>query len=271
MEKVKSVSLGSAYSATITETGDLYMWGYNGSGQLGDGTEVDKSRPAKIMEKVKSVSLGNDHSAVITETGNLYMWGYNACGQLGDGTKVNKSTPVKIQIPLNSTSSYFVQLLFYLHGTEPKTATELKKEVTVTSYDNLTPNGDYIFCLLKSDTAENLLAPDNLLYIAQSTADSEGKLSFSYISVASGTNNVTRLSEAGNYNINNTPVISGDINEDEQVNTKDAVLLKKYLAGYTGLNINTEAADVNGDNKIDSKDAVRLLRHLAGYEVKLGE
>ncbi len=271
MERVKSVSLGGAHGAAITETGDLYMWGYNGSGQLGDGTEVDKSRPAKIMEKVKSVSLGNDHSAVITETGNLYMWGYNACGQLGDGTKVNKSTPVKIQIPLNSTSSYFVQLLFYLHGTEPKTATELKKEVTVTSYDNLTPNGDYIFCLLKSDTAENLLAPDNLLYIAQSTADSEGKLSFSYISVASGTNNVTRLSEAGNYNINNTPVISGDINEDEQVNTKDAVLLKKYLAGYTGLNINTEAADVNGDNKIDSKDAVRLLRHLAGYEVKLGE
>ena len=49
------------------------------------------------------------------------------------------------------------------------------------------------------------------------------------------------------------------------------MLLKKHLAGYTGLNIDTEAADVNGDGKIDSKDAVRLLRYLAGYDVKLGD
>lgn len=54
-------------------------------------------------------------------------------------------------------------------------------------------------------------------------------------------------------------------------NSKDAVLLKKYLAGYTGLDIDTAAADVNMDGGVDSKDAVKMLRHLAGYEVKLGE
>ena len=65
-------------------------------------------------------------------------------------------------------------------------------------------------------------------------------------------------------------IIYGDMNSDGDVNSKDAVLLKKHLAGYTGLEIDTEAADVNMDGNIDSKDAVRLLRHLAGYEVKLG-
>lgn len=63
----------------------------------------------------------------------------------------------------------------------------------------------------------------------------------------------------------------GDINGDGDVNSKDAVLLKKYLAGYTGLDIDTTASDVNADGNIDSKDAVRLLRRLAGYEVILEE
>ncbi len=64
---------------------------------------------------------------------------------------------------------------------------------------------------------------------------------------------------------------AGDINGDGDVNTKDAVLLKKYLAEYTGLNINLDAADVNGDGEVNTKDAVRLLQYLAGYEVKLGK
>ena len=55
------------------------------------------------------------------------------------------------------------------------------------------------------------------------------------------------------------------------MDSKDAVSIKKYLAKYSGLSIDKEAADVNGDSEVDSKDAVRLLRHLAGYEVTLGK
>ncbi|MCI9369816.1 MAG: hypothetical protein HFH65_05755, partial [Lachnospiraceae bacterium] len=32
-----------------------------------------------------------------------------------------------------------------------------------------------------------------------------------------------------------------------------------------------EAADMNGDGEVNSKDAVRLLRYLAGYDVTLGK
>lgn len=66
-------------------------------------------------------------------------------------------------------------------------------------------------------------------------------------------------------------IIYGDINGDGDVNSKDAVVLKKHLAGYEGLTFDSEAADMNRDNKVDSKDAVRLLRYLAGYDVKLGK
>lgn len=81
----------------------------------------------------------------------------------------------------------------------------------------------------------------------------------------------TENNRAAEYKIDLTvegrKIIYGDTNGDGDVNSKDAVLLKKHLAGYTGLDIDMEAADVNADGNIDSKDAVRLLRHLAGYEV----
>lgn len=62
----------------------------------------------------------------------------------------------------------------------------------------------------------------------------------------------------------------GDVNGDGDIDTKDAVLIKKHLAGYTGLAMDLNACDVNGDGDITSADAVLLLKYLAGYNVALG-
>ena len=63
----------------------------------------------------------------------------------------------------------------------------------------------------------------------------------------------------------------GDANGDGIVDSKDAVLYKKYLAGFTGLDINPDVCDVNDDGTVDSKDAVRVLQYMAGMDVILGE
>lgn len=63
----------------------------------------------------------------------------------------------------------------------------------------------------------------------------------------------------------------GDINDDGTIDTQDAVLIRKYLAGYKGLDINTDACDVNGDGDVTSADVVLLLKKLAGYNVMLGK
>ena len=95
--KIVDVQISSSgYTAAITKNGDLYMWGKNTYGQLGDGTTTDRYSPVKIMEKVVSVSLGSSHSAAITEKGNLYVWGRNQYGQLGDGTTEDRYYPKKI-------------------------------------------------------------------------------------------------------------------------------------------------------------------------------
>ena len=57
--------------------------------------------------------------------------------------------------------------------------------------------------------------------------------------------------------------VKGDVNGDGITDSVDAVLLKKYLAGYSGLQINTDACDMNGDGEVDSVDAVLLLKQLA--------
>lgn len=101
---VTAVSLGEHHSGATTQNGDLYVWGNNEYGQLGNGTTTDSSTPKKIMSKVKSISLGCCHSGAITENGDLYMWGCNNYGELGDGTTTNRYTPTKIMSNVKSVS-----------------------------------------------------------------------------------------------------------------------------------------------------------------------
>ncbi len=99
------ICLGSANSAAISSDGDLYTWGANYCGELGDGTTVDRYSPTKIMSNIKYVSLGGEHAAAITENGDLYIWGDNFSGQLGDGTCHNYScNPIKIMSNVKSVA-----------------------------------------------------------------------------------------------------------------------------------------------------------------------
>ena len=63
----------------------------------------------------------------------------------------------------------------------------------------------------------------------------------------------------------------GDLNNDNKIDSKDILLMKKKLAGYEVADLNKEACDVNGDGKVSSADAVLLLKYVAGYDVKLGK
>ncbi len=47
-------------------------------------------------------------------------------------------------------------------------------------YTKLVPGASYVFTVVKDKDAQDLFAPENLLYIAQKNADQEGTLSFSY-------------------------------------------------------------------------------------------
>ena len=178
LKDVKSVNLGvrigGYYSGAITEDGNLYMWGRNDIGQLGDGTSEYRSEPIKIMDHVKSISLGGDHSGAITEDGSLYMWGDNGYGRLGNGTTSVSSShvPIKINISAarsNGTPQSSIDTVQPL-GTADNTAT----------YQNLKPNETYLFYAVKSETEDDILKASNLLCLTEATSDADGNMSVPY-------------------------------------------------------------------------------------------
>jgi len=96
MENIVEISAGLNHSMAITSNGELWTWGRNDYGALGDGTTIQKNAPVKIMDDVMSIFAGNEYSTAIKTDGSLWTWGLNDYGQLGDGTKENKTIPVKI-------------------------------------------------------------------------------------------------------------------------------------------------------------------------------
>ena len=100
--KVKAVAAKSMYHAlAITEDGSLWSWGYNGYGQLGDGSTNRRGTPLVIAQasattKYKEVATGYYHSMALTEDGRLFAWGRNNYGQVGDGSTTTRRSPVFI-------------------------------------------------------------------------------------------------------------------------------------------------------------------------------
>lgn len=82
---VQQIVSEGLHTGALTRDGNLYMWGCNTNGELGNGTTKDSNVPIKVMENIKSVSLGGTHCGAVTEDGSLYMWGSNRVGELGSG------------------------------------------------------------------------------------------------------------------------------------------------------------------------------------------
>jgi alpha-tubulin suppressor-like RCC1 family protein len=94
-----AVAATHKHSLAIKNDGDLWAWGRNYTGQLGDGTIVDKTTPVQVGpgSTWAVVATGFYHTGAIKTGGTLWTWGYNASGQLGDKTMDMRTTPVQVK------------------------------------------------------------------------------------------------------------------------------------------------------------------------------
>jgi alpha-tubulin suppressor-like RCC1 family protein len=73
-------------------------WGYNGSGQLGNGTTTLSRTPVAVsgLNNVIAVAGGGEHSLALLGNATMMGWGANREGQIGDGSTTNRRVPVAI-------------------------------------------------------------------------------------------------------------------------------------------------------------------------------
>lgn len=85
-------------SATPEPSGNLYSFGTNNYGQMGDGTVNPKSSPVQVgaLTTWKTVSIYSNSSMATKSDGTLWTWGQNDYGQLGQNNKVYRSSPTQV-------------------------------------------------------------------------------------------------------------------------------------------------------------------------------
>ena len=111
---------GGGYA--IGSDGSLYAWGYNGDGELGDGTNTGpdscnngggplacSTTPVKVALPTgvtpRAIATAGGSAYAIGSDGHLYAWGYNGYGDLGDGTTTSSDTPVVVSLPSGVTAT----------------------------------------------------------------------------------------------------------------------------------------------------------------------
>ena len=96
---IVAIRANGSNSAVVRAGGDLWVWGYNYVGQVGDGTkESNRHTPFNVqgIGKVVDVAVGYTHTLALTQGGLVYAWGSNEYGQLGVEGCQCSTVPIKL-------------------------------------------------------------------------------------------------------------------------------------------------------------------------------
>jgi hypothetical protein len=96
---VVAIAAGGWHTCALRPDGSVLCWGANASGELGDGTQMERLEPVSVQglgAPVVAISAGHDHTCALTNTGAALCWGDNLYGELGDGTLTSRLTPVPV-------------------------------------------------------------------------------------------------------------------------------------------------------------------------------
>lgn len=93
---VSAIAAGGGHALALMANGTVMAWGHNTSGQLGDGTIINRALPAPVagLTGVAKVAAGRAFSMALLNDGHIMAWGNNQYGQLGDG---NTSGPSRCE------------------------------------------------------------------------------------------------------------------------------------------------------------------------------
>jgi len=105
LTNVTSLADSGISRCAVLTNGQARCWGRNFFGALGDGTQVDRTRPVVVrniggagpLTRVSSVALSHAHGCARLTTATAVCWGGNDQAQVGDGTTTNRRFPTYVK------------------------------------------------------------------------------------------------------------------------------------------------------------------------------
>lgn len=100
---VVAIAAGRYHSLALTSDGQVFAWGYNSNGQLGNRSTTSSAVPVVVSTegvlaglRVVAVAAGDQHNLALTTDGRVFAWGANFNGQLGNNSTASCSAPVAV-------------------------------------------------------------------------------------------------------------------------------------------------------------------------------
>jgi uncharacterized repeat protein (TIGR01451 family) len=112
---VTAIAAGGYHTLVLKSDGNVWAWGQNSRGELGDGTNAQRRSPVRVgLTSVSAIKAGWGHSVAQKEDGTLFTWGMNYSGQLGDGTTDDQTGPIQMRQLTGG-----VQIHYTTNGADP--------------------------------------------------------------------------------------------------------------------------------------------------------
>lgn len=101
-KELRSVAIGERFICGLLLNGEVYCWGSERYGELGNGPPLDETSawpmgPVEGMGTIKQLEANRGFVCALSEGHRVWCWGNNYYGQLGDGTARNRATPVLVE------------------------------------------------------------------------------------------------------------------------------------------------------------------------------
>lgn len=115
---VTQITAGGDNGLAVTSSGQLYAWGDNWSGQIGNTSDNGTNTgnlPVQVVlpgeeGSIVEITSGFDSSYALTSTGQLFAWGTNEYGQLGTSLNERGANPVPALVTLPGQTGRVVEI-----------------------------------------------------------------------------------------------------------------------------------------------------------------